>query len=243
MAETSRDSEHRPADTTGAPAGPVAKGVDRLIGRLRDQGVEAGKQEADRLIAEARQRADTIVAEAQSRADAIVEAARAEAQRQTQAAHDAMATAARDTLLSLKRTLSERFAGEITRLVSEQMKDAAFLRKMILTVVARGRDELVLGDGERLEIVLPKDVIGLEELRRDPDALSQGPITGFVEAVTGDFLREGVTLTEATQDHQGITVRLTDHDIALTLTDRAVASVLREHLQPRFRALLEGIVK
>lgn len=248
MAETSQDRDDRKGGDgngtgTGTDAGPVAKGVDRLIDRLRDQGVEAGKQEAEKLVADARQRAEGIVADAEERAREIVEHARQQAQRDTQAAHDAMTTAARDTLLTLKRTLSERFAGEIARLVSDQMKDAAFLRKMILTVLARARDELDLGDGEKLEIVLPKDVIGLEELRRNPDEMSQGPITRFVEGVTGDFLREGVTLKEAEAEHQGISVRLTERDIELELTDRAVASVLREHLQPRFRALLEGIVK
>jgi len=243
MADSRQQPEPQGVGTPGDDAGPVAKGVDRLIGRLRDQGVEAGKQEAEKLLNDARQRADKTVQDAETRAGQIVENARQQAQRDTQAAHDAMETAARDTLLTLKRTLSERFAGEIARLVSDQMKDEAFLRKMILTVIARARDELVFADGEKLEIVLPKDVIGLEELRRNPDELSQGPITRLVEGVTGDFLRQGVTLKESEGAHQGITVRLTDHDIELDLSDRAVAAVLREHLQPRFRALLEGIVK
>jgi V/A-type H+-transporting ATPase subunit E len=38
-------------------------------------------------------------------------------------------------------------------------------------------------------------------------------------------------------------VRLVDRDVVLDLSDRAVADVILEHLQPRFRALLEGVVK
>ena len=34
-----------------------------------------------------------------------------------------------------------------------------------------------------------------------------------------------------------------DEDIVLDLTDEAVAGLLLLHLQPRFRAILEGIVK
>jgi V/A-type H+-transporting ATPase subunit E len=41
----------------------------------------------------------------------------------------------------------------------------------------------------------------------------------------------------------GIRLRLVDHDVTLELTDKAVASLILQHLQPRFRALIEGIVK
>jgi len=36
---------------------------------------------------------------------------------------------------------------------------------------------------------------------------------------------------------------MVDKDISLDLTDEAIAALLLEHLQPRFRAILEGIVK
>jgi V/A-type H+-transporting ATPase subunit E len=41
----------------------------------------------------------------------------------------------------------------------------------------------------------------------------------------------------------GLRVRLVDKEVILDLSDRAVADAILEHLQPRFRALLEGIVK
>jgi V/A-type H+-transporting ATPase subunit E len=41
----------------------------------------------------------------------------------------------------------------------------------------------------------------------------------------------------------GIQVRLVDKEIILDLNDQTIADLLLAHLQPRFRALLEGIVK
>jgi V/A-type H+-transporting ATPase subunit E len=41
---------------------------------------------------------------------------------------------------------------------------------------------------------------------------------------------------------RGIRVRLKDEELELDLSDRAIADLLLEHLQPRFRAVMEGQV-
>jgi V/A-type H+-transporting ATPase subunit E len=38
-------------------------------------------------------------------------------------------------------------------------------------------------------------------------------------------------------------LRLVENEVVLDLSDRAIANVLLQHLQPRFRALLEGMVR
>jgi V/A-type H+/Na+-transporting ATPase subunit E len=38
-------------------------------------------------------------------------------------------------------------------------------------------------------------------------------------------------------------IRLEDNAMMIEFTDKAVATLLLKHLQPRFRALLQGIVK
>ena len=56
----------------------ASSGVEALIERLREQGVEAGREEADRIVVEARRRAAQIVHEAEAHAAELVEAARKE---------------------------------------------------------------------------------------------------------------------------------------------------------------------
>jgi V/A-type H+-transporting ATPase subunit E len=47
-----------------------------------------------------------------------------------------------------------------------------------------------------------------------------------------------------TKDNQGgLKLRLVDREVILDMSDRAIAEAILEHLQPRFRALLEGMVK
>lgn len=228
--------------TGSAPAG-VAAGVETLIGRLRDEGVAAGRAEAARIVTEAETKARALLAEAGEEAARRLAEARTAADRETAAANDALRLAARDAVLAMKRTLAERFAGEIGRLVSDQMKDPALLRQLILIIAARARDEVAWGDQDQLELILPRSVVGLDQLRRRPEELTGSDLTRLVLAVTGDVLREGVAFRLADGDRAGIGVRLTGSAVQLDLTDRAVAEVLMEHVQPRFRALLEGIVK
>ena len=57
------------------------------------------------------------------------------------------------------------------------------------------------------------------------------------------LLREGVSFGVATGAQAGLKLRLVDRDVVLDLTDAAIAQTCLAHLQPRFRALLEGVVK
>jgi V/A-type H+-transporting ATPase subunit E len=57
------------------------------------------------------------------------------------------------------------------------------------------------------------------------------------------MLREGVSFSRAEDASEGIRLALLDRGVSIDLTDKAVADMLLVHLQPRFRALLEGVVK
>ena len=48
---------------------PTSSGVQDLISRIRDEGVQAGRQEAERILAEAQQQAARRVDDARSEVD------------------------------------------------------------------------------------------------------------------------------------------------------------------------------
>jgi V/A-type H+-transporting ATPase subunit E len=51
-----------------------------------------------------------------------------------------------------------------------------------------------------------------------------------------------VSFARSGDDAGGIRIVLKDDGLVVDLTDAAVAEVILRHLQPRFRALLEGVV-
>lgn len=220
----------------------TAAGIEALIARLRGEGVEAGRAEAQKLVDEAQARAAEILRAAEQEATETRRAARADSERMRRSGEEALRTAMRDAVLELKDTLGQRFAEDVRGTVTTLMREDDTLRRMILALAARTSEEAGIDSAAELEVVLPRAVVGLDDLRRSPEELREGTLAHFVAAATAGLLREGVTFSRAEDGADGIRVQLTEAGITVDLSDRAVAEVLLRHLNPRFRALLEGVV-
>ncbi|MCG8363655.1 MAG: hypothetical protein MJA27_10045 [Pseudanabaenales cyanobacterium] len=219
----------------------VATGVEALIARLRDEGVASGRAQAEQIVSEAQSQAESIVKQAQAEADQILAQARTEAENLERAGNQALEVAARDAMLSLKMQLNQRFTGEVRRLVGTAVQKPELLQKLILEVVGRLREEM--DNAKDVAVLLPRNVAGLEELSHNPEELEQGVLTHFTRLIGRDLLQEGITFGVAKDNQGGLRIRLRDQEVVLDASDRAIADVLLQHLQPRFRALLEGIVR
>ena len=221
----------------------VSSGVEALIERLRQEGVQQGRKEAEQIVEDARQQAKNLIISAKTEAEAIVREARADAKRMETSGREALHIAARDTILDMKATLMQRFTSDVERLISAEMNEKTLIQKLVLEIVQHTREDVDIKDDEDMEVILPRDVVGLEDLRRRPEKFEQDTLTHFVRSLTGGMLRKGIVFKASEDISAGIRVRLTDRNIEIDLTDESVATLLLEHLQPRFRAMLEGIVK
>ncbi|MCF7991519.1 MAG: hypothetical protein K9M02_13830 [Thiohalocapsa sp.] len=222
---------------------PTAAGVDTLITRLREEGVAKGREEAARIEQEAIQAAARLQRDAQTQAERTLAEARREAAALKTAGEDALRLAMRDTVLQLKSVLTREVNDKVRRLISTEMEREAFLRQLILEVAGRARGEAGAEAGDAMEVVLPRELVDIEELRRNPLELREGSLSHFVLAVASDVLGEGVHFTVSEDDASGIRIRLKDKHVEIDLTDAKVAELILAHLQPRFRAILEGTVK
>lgn len=229
--------------SNGGAGAPTAAGVDALITRLRDEGVARGREEAARLEREAQQRAAGIEREAQAEAERLLTEARREAAALRTAGEDALRLAMRDTVLELKAALTREVNEKARRLISTELQREEFLQQLILEVARQGRDETGIRPDDAMEVVLPRQLVSIEELRRNPLELREGSLSHFVLAVASEVLGDGVRFTVAEDGASGIRIRLEDKHVEMDLTDGKVADVILAHLQPRFRAILEGTVK
>lgn len=216
-----------------------SSGVDELIGRLREQGVEAGKAQADELMDETRLRAEQRLDDARREADVIVQKARDEANQTKRAGEEAVQLAVRDAMLRLKSEMVESFADRVRRLVTRELEDVDFLKQLILEVGGRSAP----ATDQHAKLLLPEDVVGLDQLRRDPEEVKKGTLSHFVATVTKDMLRDGLEIGTRDDHTAGIRIRLQEEEIEIELTDKAIAELLLRHLVPRFRAIMEGIIQ
>ncbi len=222
-----------------APEG-TSKGVDALIARLRDDGVAAGKAEAERLKTEAQSEAAEIVSKARAEAEQYLAQARKDADNYRRAGEEALNTAMRDAVLTMKSGLMAKFQADVKRMVSNAAAEPEMLKRMILELVGRTRD--AAGGGET-DVILPAHVVSSEAIKDNPEDIQSGQLTQFVLGLTQKMLKDGVTLHASDDLQAGIRARVTGKDIELDLSDEAIASLLMQHLQPRFRAVMEGVIK
>jgi len=221
---------------------PVSSGIAALIQRLKQEGADEGRAEAQKFVADAEARARELLAQAEAKAKQRTDAAAQEADRLKRAGEEALKVAMRDAVLEFKEDLSSRFAQQVEGAVAKLSTDEGVLKSMILAVASRARNEAGIDNAKQLEIILPRTVVGLDELRRNPRESHEGAFSQFALASVADMLRNGVTFTRSTEDAGGFRVVLKDTGVLVDLTDAAVAAVILRHLQPRFRALLEGVV-
>jgi V/A-type H+-transporting ATPase subunit E len=227
------------AEASGTP-GFESAGVERLIGRLRDDGIAEGRARADAIVDEAQQQAADIVAAAHREAEAVLSRAKEEAGKLRASGDDAIRLALRDTMLSLEGDLVDRFQTMLRRLVKGTLQEPELLERLVLEVAGRAAPSVA---GRRAEVLLPETLVSLEDLRRNPEEAKPGTLMHFVLSLGGGLLREGVTLGAAEDLEAGIRVKLVEEDMHVELTETAVSDVLIRHLLPRFRALLRGAVR
>ena len=220
---------------------PTSSGVEVLIRRLREQGVAAANAVRDEIVSKAERDAAGILKEAREKADALVEDAGKEADRLREAGEDALRIAGRDSVLRMRETVTTYFEDRVKRLASTELEDPEFLRKLIIEVAKRVRDEAAVDEAEEIEVFLPKEVVGIKELRENPEEL-EGHLSEYAKAIASATWREGVLVKTLETGGKGIRVRLLDDDLEIDLTDEAIAELILEHLQPRFRAVLMGMI-
>lgn len=224
-----------------AQDGMISHGVDALIDKLRNDGVAAGQADAEKLRTEAKAEAAKILADAKREADDYQKKARTESDNYRSAGEEALNTAMRDAVLTMKGGLTDRFREDVERLVTKEMADPALLKQMILEVV--GREAAGVNLDGKVQVILPAKVATQEDIKQNADDIQSGKLTKYVLGLTAEMLRKKVELHAADSSQEGISIRAEDQGVVLDLTDKAVAALLMEHLQPRFRAVLEGVIR
>lgn len=216
----------------------LSSGVQDLVDRLREKGIEEGQRRAEEISNNAKKEAHEIIHAARQEAEQILSRARMEKEQLEKSGRDAMNLAARDSILELKETLSHQFSEQVHGLVSHHLRDEELLQRMILEIAGKARPSEKSG---KMELLLPEDVVGLKELRLHPENVQEGTLSHFVLSVSAELLRDGVSID--THDGDGIRIRLVEEEIEIDLSTQAITNLFLEHLLPRFRALLEGSIK
>lgn len=194
--------------------------LQQLTQKLYDEGLEKGRAEADRLVAEARSKADKIVSDAKAEAEEIVRKAQAKAEDVEKNTLTEIALAGKQAVARIKSEIAELIVAKAAGTgVAEAALDPAFIKEMLLAVAKNwngadaGKVELkaLLPEGERAKLDAAFGKSAQELLAAGIEVgYSKEVKTGFkvgakeggyylsfsdadMEALLGEYLREKVS--------------------------------------------------
>ncbi len=208
-------------------------GVQALIDRIRDQGVQSANQEAARILAEAEAKASQLLAETQKQVEQLRAKAAADIAAEQAAAQEALKLSARDTVLRLKNVVAAAFETFVRRLVTTATQDRDLMKKLVLVLAGHSAEELI--KDKQIQILLSDAIVTGQS---DPKLRELGKQT--ILSLSSDMLREGVELIPSSSIEGGAKVRLVGEQLEIDLSDKAIAKMLADHLLPRFQAILTG---
>ena len=109
--------------------------LQELTQKLSNDGLEKGRSDAERLVAEAQEKAAAILAEANAKAEAIAKAAEARAEDIAKNAMTEITLAGRQAVSKIKSELAEAVIMKSTgAAIKAATMDAAFVKELLLAV-------------------------------------------------------------------------------------------------------------
>ena len=208
-------------------------GVQNLVDRIRDQGILAANEKANKILRDAEAKSAKILADAKLEVEKLRETARLEIEANHAAALEALKLSARDAMLQLKAKVCSEFEVFVQRLVTSATRDEEFIKTIVLVLAGHVKEELI-GDKD-IQILISEVIL---TGKPNEELGERGKQT--ILSLSSEMLREGVELIPSSDIQGGANVRLVKDKLEIDLSDKAIASLLYQRIMPRFQAILEG---
>jgi len=208
-------------------------GVQDLVDRIRDQGVLAATEKANKILRDAEAKSAKMLADAKREVEQLRENARIEIESNRAAGLEALKLSARDTVLQLKSSISSAFEVFVQKLVTSATRDEQFIKSIVLVLANHVEKELI-GDKE-IEILISESILTGQPNEKLSERTKQ-----TILGLSSEMLREGVELIPSSEIEGGARVRLVKDKLEIDLSDKAISKLLYQRILPRFQAILEG---
>jgi V/A-type H+-transporting ATPase subunit E len=189
--------------------------LQQLLEKINSEGVEKAKTEAAAILAQATREAQTIVTEAKRNAEQMLATAQQEAAAFERRAEETIRQSARDTVLTVEKSVGTLLAAVLQKDVNGAMSDVSMVSQLAVEAV-----RAYIGGGA-LEVAAATKMV---------DAIRAAVAAAAIQGVT--------VVTDETAG-TGFKVRMAGGRIEHDFTGKAVADALAKHLRPRLAALVK----
>lgn len=196
--------------------------LKELTDRLYGEGLEKGRVEADRLVADAKEQAAKILADAQAEATRIVKQAEDKAADTAKNSMTEISLAGKQALATIKNEIAEAIiAKSVGEGVKQATVDAAFVKSMLLEVAKNWNSD---GSKADLKALLP--------------ATLEAEFSKLFESSAKEMLAAGVEVGYSNEVRNGFKVGAKDGGYYIAFTDESFAALMQEYLREKVSQLL-----
>ena len=196
--------------------------LQELTQKLYNDGLERGRAEAERLVAEAKESTAQIIADAKAEAEAIVKAAEDRAEDVAKNAMTEIALAGRQAMTKIMAELAEAVIMKTTgAAVKSATMDAAFVKDMLLAMANNWTSSTV---DVSLKALLP------EEKRAELDKVMQASVAELAKA--------GIEVGYTKDIKTGFKLGEKNGGYYIAFTDESFDALLKEYLREKVSNIL-----
>ena len=196
--------------------------LKELTERLYGEGLEKGRAEAERLVADAKADAAKIIADAKAEAAAIVKDAESKAADTAKNSMTEITLAGKQALAKIKSEIAEAIiARSVSSSVKEATVDAAFVKSLLLAVAANWNN---CGSKVELKAMLP--------------AALESDFSKVFEASAKELLAAGIEVGYSDEVRNGFKVAEKDGGYYIAFTDESFEALMGEYLREKVSTLL-----
>ena len=133
----------------------MPESLESFVKKLQSEGVEAGKDAAQKIKKEAKREAERILADAKADAEKIVANAERDAERQLSRAQNELELAVRDAVLRLGESLGHVLSVMLAKRVEKKLSEPDYIGEIMREVII-AYAKADAGQEPRIEINIPK---------------------------------------------------------------------------------------
>lgn len=191
--------------------------IQELTSKLYTEGVEKGKEEAEKIVATAREQEQRILGEARAKADEMLSSAEKESAALKKHTEAELKLYATQTSEALKTEIINLVTDKLTTSqVSAAVNDSAFMQQLILEMVQNwSKNEIVTVEVE------------------NPDALES-----FIASQAKKILDQGLKIEKVNGIKTGFTVSPEDGSYKVKFGEEEFVNYFKEFLRPQIQDLL-----
>jgi vacuolar-type H+-ATPase subunit E/Vma4 len=205
----------------------MPESIESFVKKLQSEGVEAGKDAAEKIKKDARRKVEKILADAKADAEKIAAEAENDAERQLSRAQNELELAVRDAILKLGESLGRVLSGMLARRVKKKLSEPEYIGEIMREVI------LAYARADARQV--PRIEINISKKMRDK--LTDSALEDLFQNLQGG--RDNLAL-KFTFSKAGFEYKI--HGATVEVSPDSVSELLSEMVNPDLQEMIANVI-